>query len=87
MPYIEPDDRVYLDQRVTFTNNAIQTPGELNYAITKLLDHYIHSHGLSYTNINEAIGVLECAKMELYRRIAVPYEDIKMQQNGDVYTV
>ena len=87
MPYIEHSDRIFLDERLTFNNNAIHSPGELNYAITKLINHYIASHGLSYTNINEAIGVLECAKMELYRRIAIPYEDIKLEQNGDVYTI
>jgi len=28
---------------------------------------------------------LECSKMELYRRIAAPYEDDKSRLNGDVY--
>lgn len=40
---------------------------------------------LSYADINEAIGALECAKLELYRRIAVPYENRKLAENGDVY--
>jgi len=31
-------------------------------------------------------GVLECAKLELYRRIAAPYEDTKIEENGDVYS-
>ena len=31
------------------------------------------------------IGVLECAKLELYRRVAAPYEDDKIDENGDVY--
>jgi len=42
-------------------------------------------NGLSYTQINAVIGVLECAKMELYRRIAAPYEDKKSRESGDVY--
>jgi len=33
------------------------------------------------------VGVLECAKLELYRRIAAPYEDEKIVETGDVYTV
>jgi hypothetical protein len=37
--------------------------------------------------VNEAIGVLECAKLELYRRVAAPYEDEKIAESGDVYTV
>ena len=31
------------------------------------------------------VGVLECAKLELYRRLAAPYEDLKIEDNGDVY--
>jgi len=63
------------------------TPGELNYAITTLVDTWIlENNGLSYLAINTAIGVLECAKLELYRRIAIPYEDAKQRENGDVYT-
>jgi len=33
----------------------------------------------------DAIGALECAKLELYRRVAAPYEDTKIAENGDVY--
>jgi hypothetical protein len=45
----------------------------------------LKTNGMSYQNINELIGVLECAKLELYRRVASPYEDEKIQSNGDVY--
>jgi hypothetical protein len=39
---------------------------------------------LRYYHINKAVGVLECIKMEFYRRVAAPYEDTKIEQNGDV---
>ena len=55
--------------------------------ISSLIDEYLHEYGKNYTNINEVIGVLECAKLELYRRVAAPYEDEKIEQNGDVYNV
>ena len=32
-----------------------------------------------------AIGALEAAKLEFYRRVVAPYEDQKMLDNGDVY--
>jgi len=65
-----------------------ETPGELNYVITRMVDQYLEAKGgLRYTNINEVTGVLECAKLELYRRIAAPYEDRKRGESGDVYTV
>jgi hypothetical protein len=45
----------------------------------------LKAHGTNYALLNELIGVLECAKLELYRRVASPYEDEKIQSNGDVY--
>lgn len=61
-------------------------PGELNYAITRLLDQYLRDKGLSYLYINDCLGALEGAKLEFYRRVAVPYEDKKIKENGDVYS-
>lgn len=82
MPYIGDEQRPRLNGWI-YPHMA--TAGELNYMITKLCDRHITHHGLSYQTVNELIGVLECAKLELYRRIAAPYEDIKIAQNGDVY--
>ena len=59
--------------------------GVLNYCISALLNEVLKTNGISYRNINELIGVLECAKLELYRRVASPYEDEKIHSNGDVY--
>lgn len=59
--------------------------GVLNYCISALLNKVLKTNGVSYRNINDLIGVLECAKLELYRRVASPYEDEKIQSNGDVY--
>lgn len=82
MPYLEKGIRASLeDGRVP--NEA----GELNYLITKLCDAFLMKTGLSYKNINQAIGALECAKLELYRKIASPYEDRKEIENGPVYVV
>jgi hypothetical protein len=55
--------------------------------ISSLLDEYLTENGRNYANINEVIGVLECAKLEIYRRVAAPYEDEKIDQNGDVFDV
>lgn len=83
MPYIKPEDRT----KILLDEQSISTAGELNYFISTLLNWYLNQKGKSYSTINEAIGVLECAKLELYRRVAVPYEDIKIEENGDVYTI
>lgn len=58
--------------------------GELNYLFTKIGIEYLEQ-GLNYQRINDVIGALEGAKLELYRRLAAPYEDTKIEQNGDVY--
>ena len=59
--------------------------GVLNYCISALFNEVLKTNGMNYRNINELIGVLECAKLELYRRVERPYEDDKIQSNGDVY--
>jgi hypothetical protein len=59
--------------------------GELNFAITVLLNSYLLGQSLSYGTINDILGAVEGAKQEFYRRIAIPYEDLKIKQNGDVY--
>jgi hypothetical protein len=79
MPYVPSEDRPAL-----MVDRPPETAGELNYCITLLVDVFLDG-AVNYDAINEVIGVLECAKLELYRRIAAPYEDKKIAENGDVY--
>jgi len=58
-----------------------EVDGELNYVVTSILKEV---YPLRYFHINKAIGVLECIKLEYYRRVAAPYEDKKIQESGDV---
>jgi broad-specificity NMP kinase len=81
MPYITPQDRLEVSSG-RFPTKA----GELNYVLTGVLDSWLSQVGVRYETINAVIGVLECAKLELYRRLAAPYEDEKIAENGDVYT-
>jgi hypothetical protein len=74
-PYIPKDRRGRLPE------NA----GELNYAFTYLINYYLGLRGKSYQTFNDIIGALEGAKLEVYRRVAVPYEEIKRAERGDVY--
>jgi hypothetical protein len=62
-----------------------RTPGELNYMFTLLAKGYLIENGLSYQAINDILGAFEGAKLEFYRRMAVPYESTKIEENGDVY--
>jgi len=68
------------------TGETESTAGRLNYSISRILGAILNDdERISYARINELVGVLECAKIELYRRIAAPYEDDKSRINGDVY--
>lgn len=80
MPYIEKAVRASLEDGRKPTE-----AGELNYLITRLCDEFLMKTAMSYKNINQVIGALECAKLELYRRVASPYEDRKLALNGEVY--
>lgn len=98
MPYItrERRNRILLHPidgvagKVIAVNNIL-TPGELNYAITMLVNEYlkwkIASGEGNYTTLNEIVGAMDCAKAEFYRRVVVPAENRKMFDNGDVYDV
>lgn len=90
MPYIAEDLRKSINPIIedlinTITklelNNAGSRAGVLNYTITYLIKALYNT---KYSEINEAIGMLECVKQEYYRRIANPYEDLKVIENGDV---
>jgi hypothetical protein len=84
MPYINKDRRIALDGEgggAMFTS-----PGELNYVLSQEIQNYLLPKGVSYTRLNDVIGVLECLKLEIYRRMAAPYEDIKIKENGDVFS-
>jgi len=56
--------------------------GTLNYVITRII---LVTGPQSYSDYNALVGVLECCKLEFYRRAVVAYEDEKIKENGDVY--
>lgn len=88
MPYIKKEERPELDQHLDKLLEVISNKGEghLNYCITKLCDGYVCSYGSErYAYYNEVTGVLVCALLEFYRRKTAPYENIKKDENGDVY--
>ena len=85
MPYISDHDmREKLDNIVNQVDTHL-SEGELNYLVTRILDRYLIYNRPRYVHINMLIGMLECVKLELYRRVASPYEDVKKEQYGEVY--
>lgn len=45
---------------------------------------YLLTCGIKYKHINDVLGVLGAVTAEFYRRVAAPYEDLKIRDNGDV---
>jgi len=56
--------------------------GDINYVFSRVLGGLMKN--ASYNKIAMITGVLENIKQEFYRRIASPYEDKKINQNGDI---
>ena len=86
MPYITKGERLDYSPKDIPADN----PGQLNYQITELINLYLYNikdvqGQWRYQHLNDVLGALEGAKLEFYRRVAVPYEEIKMLENGDVY--
>ena len=61
------------------------TKGELNFLISKLCIEWVERHGLSYDSISDVRATLGLVWDEFYRRVGAPYEDKKIEENGDVY--
>lgn len=85
MPYVDQEARKQLN-----VGAVPRKAGELNFVITKACLRYLRNlegpgRKLGYQDFNDVIGALECAKMEIYRRMISPYEDVKKTENGDVF--
>tara|TARA_R110000751_G_scaffold6560_2_gene27728 strand:+ start:3906 stop:4196 length:291 start_codon:yes stop_codon:yes gene_type:complete len=93
MPYITKIDRKKyekaIDDIVLQLNlsglDGFYPVGDLNYIITTIIKKTLDRQGVRYQTANAVVGALECAKLELYRRLIAPYEDEKVKSNGDVY--
>ncbi len=87
MPYIKKENRAKIDVVVTQLVDAVESPGEINYAITRFLHSLVaivRQRNFGYALLNALIGVLECAKLEFYRMVVAPYENKKRMENGPV---
>jgi hypothetical protein len=91
VPYVKQVIREELDEPISELSEAIlrlyknegrDRDGMLNYTITKMLLQTYPS--VSYKIYNEIIGLLECCKLEFYRKQVADYEDEKEAENGKV---
>lgn len=88
MPYVSRDDRENLDPIVDVAIRVLEKKsfqdslGDLNYLFSRIIAG--HMGTVSYGKIAMTTGVLENIKQEFYRRAAAPYEDMKIDLNGDI---
>jgi len=96
MPYIKHEDRDKIDPLIDALVDAIKghcddagmltesgdnLDGILNYCFFRICTNM---YPASYHWYNRMIGMMECCKLELYRRVVSKYEDEKINSNGDV---
>ena len=91
MPYIKHEIRKKLDPLIESLANRIGAEpddftGILNYVITTLVLKIIQNRytNIKYWMIASITGVFKNVSDEFYRRVVIPYEDKKIQENGDI---
>ena len=87
MPYIKQEDRDEYDE---FLNAHIEDleehdypVGDVTYSVYKIVGRWFKNKP-KYQTIAEIRGMLAGVLSEFDRRLAFPYEDKKIEENGDV---
>ena len=82
MPYIDARKRPALDEIVSDMWAAeVKADGDLNYILYAFCKRCINP---SYNNYKNFCGELRQCATEIERRLLGPYEDSKIEENGDV---
>jgi hypothetical protein len=92
MPYVKNKDRKELNDKIHALTDSVNDVSEdniegvLNYVITTLLTNSVRPDNKKwkYNIFNRAIGILECVKLEFYRRLISQYEAKCIDDNGDI---
>lgn len=91
MPYLK-----YKDKEKVTDNGGLQLEnyysklsapdfaGHINYLNFWLIKNWIQKNGKKYHIFALFVGTLVCCVFEVYRRLVTPYEESKIQENGDV---
>jgi hypothetical protein len=89
MPYVKQNYRKLVDDTIddlcmTILENVPieKVDGVANYIITRIVITLLNKN--SYSSMSDIIKTLECSKLEIYRRLIVPYEKKAAEKNGDL---
>ena len=89
MPYIKEKDRWKYYEEVWGLIDQLEglseedLAGHLNFCISKVIFR-LFDECPGYVRANTISGVLANVQREFYRRKVAPYEDEKMEENGDI---
>ncbi len=82
MPYIKQEDRPLMDMVVKAMIDAdVRANGDLNYILFAFCKRSVP---LNYNSLKNYCGELRQCATEIERKILGPYEDRKLNINGDV---
>jgi hypothetical protein len=86
MPYIKKEQRgkynIYLRSITNIINRQGKKQGHLNYIITKIILETIPPK--CYDDFHNISVLLHKIEHEIERRLQDPYEDLKVDENGDL---
>ena len=87
MPYIKPTRRVLFDAEIEALQQKLLThqaeEGDYNYVISRIMGAAFLREP-RYHMVARIRGVLLDVAAEFYRRLAGPYEDNALEENGDL---
>ena len=92
MPYIKPEDRPQYNVIIDGLAHRLRIGGggdrairgHVNYVITEIVLCALKpGGGWGYHSLSDCVSVLKDAAAEIERRLLAPYEDRKIQENGD----
>jgi len=86
LPYLNQDKRRRLLPVVEAMRIAgVEDPGEINYLCCQAVLIHTKACALNYQQLSAAIAGVGDAHDELKAQVLRPYEDIKQQDNGNIF--
>ncbi len=83
MPYIKPEDRPKFD-RALDQINTIETKGDLEYCIYRLMKIYMKGKRFCYSNLHDTVYASQHCADEFRRHYLDKREDDAKRKNGDI---
>lgn len=85
MPYIKKEDQDRIEREDAYIPLA-RNVGELNYLINMVaIEYLMNQPKIDYATLNNTFGAMELAAQEFRRRLIDPYEEKKINENGDIF--